>query len=40
MVGSAQSGRELNRKNDFLVLLGTAIGFWAPFRRSQEARNA
>ena len=46
MVGSAQSGREMNRKNDFLVLpgavigVGTLIGFWIPFRRSQDARKA
>ena len=46
MVGSAQGGREMNRKSDFLVLLGaviavgTLIGSWIPFRRSQDARRA
>jgi hypothetical protein len=36
----------MNRKSDFLVLLGaliavgTLIGFWIPFRRSQDARKA
>ncbi len=46
MAGSAHRVREMNRKSAFLVLLGaviavgTLIGFWIPFRRSQDARKA
>jgi|GEM_PF-2113722 hypothetical protein len=30
----------MNRKSDVLVLLGAAVGFYVPFRRGQEVKDA